>query len=119
MSMMSKTPREKVYQVFRKFLAAEPTRSELLYLVGRAEDGDHMTWVTGLGFHLQDVKPDFSARTEDESSEEYVQRVIKYLISKESEKGMANAVDEVLGDMETLRGEHSIPVALRKALQWA
>ena len=115
---MDAKPKDRVTQLLRDLMATDLTRSELVYLLARADDVDAMTWPAALGVLLQDVGPSLAPKAEAEVYERYVRRIVTYFISKQSERGMASALDAILSDMESLRSEHQIADALAEAFVW-
>lgn len=107
---------KKVRQVFRDMLKDPQERVELSYLIGQAEETDAFTHVAALGFLLAGVLPDPSARADSETAEQYVQRVLKFMISRESQKGTAEAVESLMSSVSDLRGTMSLDAALKQVV---
>ncbi len=106
-----------VVSVLESFLSKKGTKTELIYLIGRAEETDAFTWGQALWFNLQDAPISNDARRARETDEQFVSRSIKYLLSKESPETSA-ALSDLLDEFESERGEKpTIEAALVSVLR--
>lgn len=91
------TPKQQVFSIFRDFLLNAGTKECLLALISRAEETEAFTWGQSLWLNLLDTPISNQPRHEAESDEQYVNRSIKYLLSKESQNTaivLGNLLDE-------------------------
>jgi hypothetical protein len=108
------TVRTYVDRVMDTLLKDKSKRSELLYLIGRAEDADLVTWAASLAYFLQNYEPDASEQRSDESDEVFVGRLVKSLISG-AEPNSATELEFLLTDMESYRGDKKLFAAIKAA----
>lgn len=108
---------QQVRQILRDMLKNADTRGELAYLVGLAEETGAFTHAMALSFVLAHVDADPAARANGETAESYVQRVMKFLISKESPEGTALAIEDIMMRVSDLRGIMSLEAALTEVVE--